>query len=118
MTSDELRKLLAKVAVFDNRRVDAATLLAWNEVLGDITYAEADSALIAARQTMRPETYLMPAHITRIVMERRDRFHMRNDGRDRRSLTWSHNEGRYIERPNLRLVSRAVPTPITDGGKA
>lgn len=67
MTEKELQMLLAKASIIDKRNVDRVTLLHWGEILGDITYLEANAALVQVRRTIDPKTYLVPSHITRIV---------------------------------------------------
>lgn len=63
MNIEETGKLLARVQVIDNRRVDEATILAWHELVEDLDYA---MAVEAVRLHFRESTtYLVPAHVRR-----------------------------------------------------
>lgn len=80
MNIEETGKLLARVQVLDNRRVDEATILAWHELVEDLEFAH---AVEAVRLHFRESTtYLVPAHVRanveRILLaglgEREDEF--------------------------------------------
>jgi hypothetical protein len=83
VNENELKLLLAKAAIIDKRNVDVATLKHWAEILGDISYLEANAALIETRRTMAPGEYLVPSHITRKVYGWRNQYansHPENPG--------------------------------------
>lgn len=61
MQKSEIAQLLAKAALLDNRKIDAATVEAWHEIIGHIDYPDALAALTIHRRTS--SDYLMPAHI-------------------------------------------------------
>lgn len=61
MLKSETAQLLGKAALIDNRKVDAATVEAWHEIIGHIDYQTAMAALTIHRGSS-PD-YLQPAHI-------------------------------------------------------
>mgnify|MGYP001306619890 CR=1 FL=1 len=62
MNAEEVAKVLAKIALGDNRRTDAReTLLEWMDNIGDLDYADAIEAVRMHRK--ESTAYLMPAHI-------------------------------------------------------
>lgn len=66
-------ELLASAAIYDNRTVGDADILAWMRAIGDLPYADADAAVAAhyGETTDR----LMPAHVrTRVKSARRERL--------------------------------------------
>lgn len=73
MTPAEAAKLLAKAAAFDQRTIGRADALAWAEVLADISFDDALDAVTThyAESTER----LMPAHVRRIAVSRRNARH-------------------------------------------
>lgn len=63
MNVEEIGRLLAKVAGYDNRTVGDANILAWHEALSDVDYRD---ALEAVAVHFRGSTdYLMPVHVRR-----------------------------------------------------
>lgn len=97
MNEQELKLFLAKAAIIDKRNVDLATLKHWGEILGDITYHEANAALIASRRTMQPNEYLVPSHITRKVYGWRNQYansHPEKPGT--KGLTYVQELGTYL----------------------
>ena len=70
MQKSEVAQLLAKAALIDNRRIDAATVEAWHEVIGHVPYDVALTALTIHRRTS--SEYLMPAHIIANLRKARD----------------------------------------------
>lgn len=96
MNENELKMFLARAAIIDKRNVDQATILHWGEILGDITYLEANAALVAVRRTMEPREYLVPSHITRKVYKWRSAYadaHPENPGT--KGLTYVPELGTY-----------------------
>lgn len=77
MNFADARELLARVAVLDNRTVDATTIQLWQEVLSDVTLPE---AMFALREWARDETddYLRPAHLIAIIRQKREEYRMIN----------------------------------------
>jgi hypothetical protein len=70
MLKSEVAQLLAKAALIDNRKIDAATVEAWHEVIGHVDYDVALLALTIHRRTS--SEYLMPAHIIANLRKARD----------------------------------------------
>lgn len=65
MTIDEMKVVLAKVQLGDNRQVDKATLLEWFDTAG---FLNGQDALEAVRMHRRESTdYLQPAHLIKNV---------------------------------------------------
>jgi len=97
MNENELKLFLAKAAIIDKRNVDLATLKHWGEILGDITYHEANAALIATRRTMQPSEYLVPSHITRKVYAWRNQYaNSHPNAPATQGLTFVQELGTYI----------------------
>jgi hypothetical protein len=74
VNKSETAKLLAKMQLIDNRKVDRATVEAWHEAIGHQDYADALEALDRHRRTS--DAYLMPSHINVLcaaVKQDRDR---------------------------------------------
>jgi len=65
MTPEEAGKLLGMCAAYDNRNVDDAALYAWFRVVGDLPYAECESAVIAHYSDSRE--WIMPADVRKRV---------------------------------------------------
>jgi hypothetical protein len=73
VNAEEMGELLASAAIYDNRTVGDADILAWMRAIGDLPYGDADAAVAAhyGETTDR----LMPAHVrTRVRSARRDRL--------------------------------------------
>lgn len=65
MLIDETAAILALVAKGDNRTVDKEAVVYWHDLIGDLSFTDAQRAV---RQFRRESTdYLMPAHIRRLV---------------------------------------------------
>lgn len=70
MTRNEVTAVLARCASYDRRTVGAADVTAWLLVLGDLTYAECDAAVIDYYRSNRE--WIMPSDIRhRVLHERR-----------------------------------------------
>ncbi len=86
MNAFEMKRLLAKISLGDNRQVDQLVIDDWFETIGHLAYQDAYAAVVAHRRDSTD--YLMPAHITagvgRIMRERE-----RDESRERamRELT-------------------------------
>lgn len=80
MTFDEAKVLLSRITILDNRKVDAASIVMWQEVLAPYSIAE---ALWALREFARSESqeYLRPAHLVSIIHRKRREFADANPGR-------------------------------------
>lgn len=63
MNISETANVLAKIQVFDNRRVDEATILAWHEVLAEFDYQKALNAVTEFYREDRK--WIMPADIVK-----------------------------------------------------
>jgi hypothetical protein len=67
MNTIDVARVLAKIATFDNRTVEASTVAVWGEVIGDL---QVDDCLAAVAEHFAGSTdYLLPAHV-RAVAER------------------------------------------------
>lgn len=65
MNAFEMKRLLAKISLGDNRQVDQLVIDDWLETIGHLTYQDAYTAVVAHRR--ESTEYLMPGHITRLV---------------------------------------------------
>lgn len=65
MNTLEMKRLLAKISLGDNRQVDQLVIDDWFETIGHLSYRDAYEAVVTHRQ--QSTDYLMPAHITRII---------------------------------------------------
>lgn len=65
MTKQEVAKLLAKISLIDNRKVDALTLAEWFDIVGHLDFEHAVEAVREHRQSSTE--YLQPAHIVSIA---------------------------------------------------
>lgn len=65
MNGLEMKRLLAKISLGDNRQVDQLVIDDWFETIGHLTYKDAHGAVVTHRQ--QSTEYLTPAHITQIV---------------------------------------------------
>lgn len=81
MEFNEARTLLSRVAVLDNRTVDAASVMLWQEILAPYTL---DECLFALREFARinSKDYLRPAHLIEIISSRRQEWAWMNPGRE------------------------------------
>ena len=70
MNAAEAGKLLALMALYDNRKAGTADVVAWLKVIGDLQYADCESATLAHYQETRER--IMPADIRRRVLEIRN----------------------------------------------
>lgn len=105
MNIAETAMVLAKIQAFDNRNVDDATVVAWQEVLEPHTVQD---ALIAVSEYFRVNSsWIMPSNIV-------ERVRMMEDAR-----TYEFKNGYHINRadeergdwsPQMKLLSRAVRT--------
>ena len=65
MNAFEMKRLLAKISLGDNRQVDQLVIDDWMETLGHLDYQPAYQAVVQHRR--ESTEYLMPAHITRLI---------------------------------------------------
>jgi hypothetical protein len=70
MTPEETGRLLARAALYDNRKVDTPTVIAWHAILGDLPFGDCEQAVIAHYSD--GTDWLMPAHVRRRVLEIRN----------------------------------------------
>lgn len=61
MNLQETGQLLVLIQMIDNRRVDEAVILTWQELLDDVDFAVAREAVRLHRR--ESTAYLMPAHV-------------------------------------------------------
>lgn len=83
----DARTLLARIAIIDNRQVDAAAVILWGDVLGGFSL---DECLWALREFARANSrdYLRPAHLIEIITDKRRQWAMMNPDR-----TGQHADG-------------------------
>lgn len=61
MNAFEMKRLLAKISLGDNRQVDQLVIDDWMETIGFLDYRDAYQAVVAHRR--ESTEYLMPAHV-------------------------------------------------------
>jgi len=66
----EAGKLLALMALYDNRKVGTADVVAWLKVIGDLRYADCEPVVVAYYAETRER--IMPADVRQRVREARD----------------------------------------------
>lgn len=69
MHIEETKRVIAKIALIDNRTADLAVLQAWHEVIGHLDYPDALRAVTLHFQ--RSAEYLKPKHIIDLAREAR-----------------------------------------------
>ncbi|MGH3415020.1 MAG: hypothetical protein ACRDVE_14510 [Actinocrinis sp.] len=69
MTPEEIGKLLATCAAFDNRKTDDSAVLAWLGAVGDLSHPECEAAVIAHYSDSRE--WIMPADVRSRVRRKR-----------------------------------------------
>lgn len=67
MNAFEMKRLLAKISLGDNRQVDQLVVDDWLETIGHLDYPVAYKAVVEHRRDSTE--YLMPGHITRLVRQ-------------------------------------------------
>jgi hypothetical protein len=65
VNSFEMKRLLAKISLGDNRQVDQLVIDDWMETIGHLDYRPAYEAVVQHRR--ESTEYLQPGHITRLV---------------------------------------------------
>lgn len=100
LNDDELLDLFASVTAVSNvPPLTAESLVMWREVLGEMSYEEGSSAVIALARNLENRRAIGPGDIFRVVRERRERYgDAHPSSRDTSSLTWNHKRGRYEAR--------------------
>lgn len=68
MNAFEMKRLLAKISLGDNRQVDQLVIDDWMETIGHLDYPAAYEAVVEHRR--ESTEYLQPGHITQIVNRR------------------------------------------------
>jgi hypothetical protein len=107
----ETGMVLAKIQAFDNRNVDDATTIAWQEVLEPHTLQDALAAVSAYFRTNT--AWIMPAHIVERVREvEQERVRQFRNGchlnRADEELTLTDRGGNWSE--SMRALNRAAAT--------
>jgi hypothetical protein len=73
MTPEETGKLLAICASYDRRKVGDIDVIAWQQVLSDLSYHDCNAAVVA--HYAEATDWIMPAHVrNRVKAMRRDRL--------------------------------------------
>ena len=70
MSIDELKKVLAKIQLGDNRQVDSLTLREWFDTIGHLDFQDTITAITMFRR--ESTDYLMPAHLVANVKRIRE----------------------------------------------
>ena len=70
MNAEETSQLLAKCASYDRRKTGDADVIAWFQVLGDLSYDDCIAAVIG--HYADTTDWIMPAHVRRRVRDMRD----------------------------------------------
>lgn len=78
MTRNEVTAILARCASYDRRTVGQADVTAWLLVLGDLTHAECDAAVIDYYKENRE--WIMPSDIRGRVLHERSQWLMLHPG--------------------------------------
>jgi hypothetical protein len=65
MNATEVSKVLARMALYDNRKVGDLDVIAWLDVIGDLPFADAEQAVITHYQESRER--IMPADVRQRV---------------------------------------------------
>lgn len=76
MNEPETRMILAQASALDNRNVTDAMIALWYEIFRDYEYGEVKWALM--RHARTSTEYLTPAHLVRIVNQKREEWRMMN----------------------------------------
>lgn len=76
MNERETREILAYASALDNRNVTDAMIALWYEIFRDYEYGEVKWALM--RHARTSTEYLTPAHLVRIVNQKREEWRMMN----------------------------------------
>jgi len=71
VNATEASELVALMALYDNRRASDPDVVAWLKIIGDLDYADCETAILAHYRESRER--IMPAHIRERVMEIRHR---------------------------------------------
>lgn len=72
MTHDEVLLILTRCASFDRRTIGRTDVEAWHLVIGGLTYAECDAAVLAWYKENRE--WIMPSDVRAHVFEERDQW--------------------------------------------
>lgn len=81
MNLAETHDLLTFIAVYDNRRFDDATVLAWHPIVSALSFDDCRAAVVEHFATS--EAYLMPVHVRAGA---RERAHRRREHEDRLAI--------------------------------
>lgn len=84
MNLAETHDLLTLIAVFDHRRFDDATVLAWHEVFANDAFDDCRAAVI--KHFSSSAEYLMPVHVRSGAIEIRNRRRSAIDRQERLAL--------------------------------
>jgi hypothetical protein len=76
MNESETRMILSQVSALDNRKLNDAGLAIWYEVFRDYGYEEVKWALY--EYARHATEYLMPAHLTSLINQKRLEYRMMN----------------------------------------
>lgn len=86
MNIQETALVVGKIAVYDKRTVTEETILAWHDVIGDLSYQDCLDAVTEHFRTTGD--YLQPAHIRRTAKRYQDTRELEQArARDPRNLT-------------------------------
>jgi hypothetical protein len=112
---EDTNRLLVFIARLDNRRVDDATVVAWQSILGELDLPD---CVAAARQHFgESDAYLMPVHIRRGAFEiDRDRRRRAREANAARALEAQMSDPtRYDRSDEVRALIAQLRDALPDG---
>jgi hypothetical protein len=123
MTPEETGKLLGLCASYDNRNTDDSVTYAWFRAIGDLPFAECESAVIAHYTDSRE--WIMPADVrTRVKRQQRDqaergRIKQVNDPAAYRREVQAADEAfmRKLAQRTGNAQLKAAPEPYTEAAE-
>lgn len=92
MNIEQVGRVLGKAAAVDNRDVGRAATLAWNEIIGDLDFADSLAAVTRFR-IESPGVYLEPGHVRRLARIIREE-------REKSAVTKALPPGRFEDDPD------------------
>lgn len=115
MNLTETNSLLAFIALYDNRRIDDATVVAWHAVLDDLDLPDCREAVVQHFRTS--DVYLVPVHIRRLVDEIvRDRRRLELDRKaEQAALEMAADPTRYDRSPAVSALLAELRDRLPEG---
>ena len=115
MNAIEMGELLAFAALYDNRKVGDPDVIAWLKAIGDLPYADAETAV--ATHYGETTERIMPGHIrTRVKAMRADRLAREITPAPPPELADEQGRFRAELKANLREIADGLAIPKAIGG--